>query len=448
VSGVLRPLADSELWTRQAGVYDALGMRAWSEGTVPWRATTCPLLADVEAELIAAFSAEVGPVTIIDVGAGTGRLAFHLVPALADRGLTPHLILTDVAPSNLEALARQPQLASLAAAGRLSFEAFDALAPRPLVSGPVVLLAHYLFDTLPHAAFRRRGALTFEGLVDVDTEPWTWAFEPGPLPSCLEGRGDGTFLVPIGAARALAAWRQAFDGPLLVLAADKGVAPRSAEELPQLARHGSVSAGVDFEALTALVAPDFHALAPASPSHVFSLHAFVASLEGPRLTAAWRGRGASGEVLELLEDFEALLGTTHAAPAAVLDFLGRTRGDPDLLAQLAGRLRAMALTEAQAHALVRHLSAAGERHFLFRQQLDVPFELAITAHHLGALTLACALYALSLRESGAHPSTLLNLALAHDALGRRAEAIEALEVLLAHTPDHPRAKGLLETWKG
>ncbi|MDX2011595.1 MAG: hypothetical protein SFW67_15450 [Myxococcaceae bacterium] len=442
---MLTPLAESELWTRQAAVYERLGMRAWSEGVVPWRATTCPLLAEIEAELIAAFASDVGPVTVVDVGAGTGRLAFHLARALAARDVRARIILTDVAPSNLEALARQPQLSELAEADVVSFGAFDALAPHRLAEGPVVLLAHYLFDTLPHAAWRRHGGDTFEGSVDVTVEPWRWAFERAPGPPCLRGRGDGTFLVPVGAARALEAWKTTFAGPLLVLAADKGVTPRSPEELPLLARHGSTSAGVDFEALSAEVAPTYRALRPRDPSPVFALFAFVSGVTTPALDEAWTRRGRLGEVLTVLEDFEGLL---RSAPDAstLLSFLERTAGDPDLLAQLTGRLRALPLDEAQAHALVRHLATAGARHFLFRQQLDVPFELAITAHHLGALELASALYVVSLRESGAHPSTLLNLALAHDALGRRGQAREALEVLLAHTPDHPRAQNLLEQW--
>jgi len=47
------------MWSRQAEAYQRLGPRAFSEGIVPWRAMTCPLIADVEAELIAAFAEDV-----------------------------------------------------------------------------------------------------------------------------------------------------------------------------------------------------------------------------------------------------------------------------------------------------------------------------------------------------------------------------------------------------
>ena len=132
----------------------------------------------------------------------------------------------------------------------------------------------------------------------------------------------------------------------------------------------------------------------------------------------------------------------------MLGFLTDSRADPDLLAQLASRLREAALTSAQTTTLVGLLVRAAQRHFMFRQQLDVPFTLAITAHQVGALELAVPLYLLSLEESGAHDSTLLNLALAQQALGRVQASCEALEVLLAHTPGHPRALALLIEWRG
>ncbi|MDP1916225.1 MAG: SAM-dependent methyltransferase [Myxococcales bacterium] len=450
------PLQESAVFARQAEVYERLGMRAWSEGIVPWRATTCPLLAEVEAELIAAFDVDVRAagalapddvLTIIDVGAGTGRLGFRLAPSLAARGVRAKLVLTDVSPSNVEALAAHRQLASLASDGLVTFEHFDALSPTPLGdSGTPVLLAHYLFDTLPHRAIRVTREGGFEGLVDVGQEPWAWRYQPAVVPEALTARGEGTFLLPVGAARALTAWRDCFTGPVLVLSADKGVAPRGPTEDPLLARHESVSAGVDFDALASM-APAFRHLSPSTPSDVFALHAFVSARgETPNFGEAWRRRGATNEVLGLLERFAALLKTDPSVDA-MFGVLDESRADPDLLAQLAGRLKESALTSSQATHLVQLLVRAAQQHFVFRQQLDVPFTLAITAHHVGALELAVALYLLSLQESGAHDSTLLNLALAQHALGRHGLACEALEVLLAHTADHPRARALLADWQ-
>lgn len=439
------PLHQSPLFTRQAAVYEAMGMRAWSDGIVPWRATTCPLLADVEAELIAAFAKDVaGPLTIIDVGAGTGRLGFHLAPKLDARGVPAKVVLADIAPSNVHALTEQPQLAALAATGRLSFEVFDALSPTPR-RGAAVLLAHYLFDSLPHRAFRvTETGEVLEGLVDVTQAPWAWRYDATPPRAELKGRGAGTFLVPVGAAQALAAWRSAFDGPLLVLAADKGVTPRGPGEDPLLAQHESVSAGVDFTALARL-ADGWEHLAPAKPSDVFALHAF-STMKAPRLTKSWGERGERNEVLQLLERFNALL-TAAPDAEALLGFLESTHDDPDLLAQLAAHLRELTLDDRDAGRLVSLLARAGERHFLFKQQLDVPFSLAVTAHHLGALQLAVALYGRSLAENGAHPSTLLNLALAQKALGRTDDACAALDVLLEAAPQHSRASALLAEWR-
>jgi hypothetical protein len=454
---VFLPLHQSPLFAGQADAYERLGQRAWSEGIVPWRASTCPLLADVEATLIAAFerdcraegSLRAGErLTVIDVGAGTGRLGFQLAPRLEALGVAAEVVLTDVATSNLEALAAQPQLAALCQRGLVSVERFDALSPRALrPTGATVLLAHYLFDTLPHRVFRKSpSGETFEGLVDVGVEPWAWRYEAAPLPPVLDARPPGTWLLPVGAQAALEAWRGTFAGPLLVLAADKGVTARGPDEDPLLARHESVSAGVDFDALAALAAPGYRHLGPQEPTAVFAPHAFTTRPPGA-LDEAWASRGGRNEVLTLLQDLELQLKDAQA-PEALLDFLERSEADPDLLAQLGERVRQQAWSDEQARRVVRLLARAAEQHFLFRQQLDVPFNLAITAHHLGALRLAAALYLRSLQESGPHPTTLLNLALAQHALGEVARAVECLEALLEHTPDHPRATELLGRWRG
>ncbi len=443
----MTPLDEAPVWSRQAEAYQRLGPRAFSEGIVPWRATTCPLIADVEAELIAAFAQDVAPrdvpLTVIDVGAGTGRLGFHLAAALARRDVAAHLVLADLAPSNLDALAMQPQLAELHRDGRLSFQRLDAMAP-PRFDGPCVFLAHYLFDTLPHAAWRLREGALRQGFVD---DAWRWDFRPctATHPE-LAGRPDGTYLVPVGAARALKAWAAAVSGPLLVLAADKGVEPRSATQDPQLALHDSISAGVDFQALSELVREEFAWLQPRAASSVFALHAFVRE-DLPSTRAAWLSRAARNEVRSLLERFERLL-QGDPGPDALLDFIDQALADPDLLAQLTGRLREATLTAPQAGRLVSLLAAAAQQHFIFKQVVDIPFELALTAHHLGALDLAVALYLLSLRESGVHPTPLINLALAQHALGQPALARQALEVVLATTPDHVRARALLTEWRG
>lgn len=308
-----------------------------------------------------------------------------------------------------------------------------------------MLLAHYLFDSLPHRAFRvTESGETFEGLVDVTQTPWAWRYEATGARPELRERGAGTFLVPVGAAAALEAWRSALEGPVLVLAADKGVTPRGPLEDPLLAHHESVSAGVDFGALE-LLAQGWKHLEPATASDVFALHAF-ATTQAERLTSAWRVRGEKNEVLRLLERFNALL-TERTEAEALLGFLETTHDDPDLLAQLSPHLRELTLNDRDAGRLVSLLARAGERHFLFKQQLDVPFSLAITAHQLGALQLAVALYGRSLAENGAHPSTLLNLALAQKTLGRTEEACAALEVLLEAAPEHARASTLLAEWR-
>lgn len=436
VRAVFLPLHESPAFTRQTDAYQRLGQRAWSDGIVPWRLSTCPLLADVEAEVIAAF-ANGGPVTVIDVGAGTGRLGFHLAPRLEAKGVNALVTLTDVVEENVRAVSTHPQLSALAQRGLVAFSSFDALRP-PVLEGPTVLLAHYLFDTLPHRAFRRRASGDSELLFDA--ESWSWSEVPSPLPAALANRGEGTFLVPVGAARALEAWTKACTGPLLVLAADKGVTALGPNDEPKLARHESVSAGVDFEALTRMTS--LKHFGPRAPDSAFELHAFVSQSSA----SLWTQRAQENEPLVMLRSFERLL-STGGTGDELLHFLEASLFDADLTAQLSTRLRETNWNEAQRGHLVTCLLSAARAHFTFKQQLDVPFHLATVAHHLGALELASALYRASLEESGAHATTLVNLALAQHALGQTTVAKQAIDLALTLEPDHQRASQLKSQWQ-
>lgn len=94
---------------------------------MPWRITTCPWLAQAEAELIAGFSTQFAePVTVWDCGAGTGRATFHLARALGELGVDARFLMTDVAQSNVEALGHHPQLL------RFDAQTFDVLKPGAL----------------------------------------------------------------------------------------------------------------------------------------------------------------------------------------------------------------------------------------------------------------------------------------------------------------------------
>ena len=434
-------LLSASIWARQLEHYDQLGQRAWSDGHVPWRVTTCPWVAHFEAEWIEAFAAtHPGPLTVWDVGAGTGRLAFHLARELERRGVSATFLLTDVARPNVAAWHAQPQLQALREAGRLRLGVMNVLSderPRDFETdvlidvGPSVVLAHYLFDSLPCSAWRRADGQVQEGWVSLSDDQVQWAWRPATSsPPRLVS--DAPCLHPDGAIEAISRIAAACGDRFVMLIIDKG-----ANTHPTLARHHTVSAEVDFQALAA-AHPSLNWLCT-EPSPVLQLAAASPDALTRQLPDPKSLRHALEQVSAeptTLTDLVALQTTLH--------------DDPDTLAQLAEQAHRLLPTASlpEVEALVAAIARAADRHFVFHQTLDVPFTLGALAHAAGALRLAEALYLLSATESGELPGTLYNLAMICQATGRPRATRALLERTLALDPGHAKALALLAKLDG
>lgn len=420
---------------------------------MPWRVTTCPWTANFEADLICAFEIEARrlgwlgerePLTVWDVGAGTGRLTFHLARKLASRGANVRFLMTDVARSNVEAWQHQPQLRALIDAGTAHTGVMNVLtdeAPRTLETsqrievGPAVVLAHYLFDSLPHSAWRNDGAGLQEGWVSErpdGTFDWQWRAATTKAPHAVT---PAPHLFPDGAVTAIDRFTRLTEGRFALLAIDKG-----ANDCPTLARHETISAGVNFEALAAAT-PSLHWLDSVQSSTLQLAAAIPPALRDSTLTRLWR----APNIVQLLERLVAL--RDHGGSIdQVLELQRRLHHDPDTLVQLAPLIRQQlpSASLAQVEALVASIARAADRHFTLRQQLEVPFELATLAHACGALRLAEPLYLAAISESGETAASLYNLALLLRTTDRLPEARVLLARVIELDPAHERARALHE----
>ena len=109
------PLSQSVLWRWQRRFYDEQGPAAFTSGVVPWRITSCLLLASAYADAAVAFAQDVpGTIHLLELGAGVGRMAFNLMRALEERGVPFHYTFTDASAANIEAAGQHPQLRELA----------------------------------------------------------------------------------------------------------------------------------------------------------------------------------------------------------------------------------------------------------------------------------------------------------------------------------------------
>ncbi|WP_274365014.1 tetratricopeptide repeat protein [Paenibacillus thermotolerans] len=168
--------SEAPIWDFQRKYYEEEGTRAWRNGQVPQFITSNPMIATAYADMIFEFlqdRADKGdredPVFIVELGAGAGRLAYHVLHELCQlrdyAGISLpsfRYIMTDLAINNVLAWKKHPALQSYITEGLLDFAQFDAVHDTVLnlvVSGttisegeleqPLIIVANYFFDSIP-----------------------------------------------------------------------------------------------------------------------------------------------------------------------------------------------------------------------------------------------------------------------------------------------------------
>ena len=171
------PFAESIIWQLNRDFYQEQGIKAWSEGVVPHQMTSNSQVGKTYAELIFAFlkdleekgnSQEV--VYIVELGAGHGRLAFHILKHLGKlvEANTINLpsycyVLSDIVEDNLSFFLDHHQLKVYLEQGKLDVAYFDAIGSKQLhlryasktiraqeLNTPILAIANYFFDSLPN----------------------------------------------------------------------------------------------------------------------------------------------------------------------------------------------------------------------------------------------------------------------------------------------------------
>ncbi|MFF2092279.1 tetratricopeptide repeat protein [Paenibacillus sp. NPDC058174] len=188
--------SEAPIWELQRTYYEEKGMKAWNNDQVPQYITSNPMIGTAYAELVFGFLQDraakghsTEPVWIVELGAGAGRLAFHVLLELcrlrdyAGMELPPfRYVMTDLAMNNVLAWKEHPALQSFIAEGLLDFARFDAANDSELdlvVSGstirkgdleqPLILIANYFFDGIPQELIYVGGGHIYEADVIVDT---------------------------------------------------------------------------------------------------------------------------------------------------------------------------------------------------------------------------------------------------------------------------------------
>ena len=184
-------LSETALWRLMGDSYDTNGVSSWSSGKVPYLLTTGPLIAKAYRRLVKAYLDDqeregVLPdrsetVYIVELGAGTGRLAWNFLSYCKRFPLRQKIVyvLTDVIEENVKFWSKHKYLNSLAQEGLLDYAYYDVLSDRPIellyskqritssnpCKTPMIFLANYLFDVLPQDLFGVSASEDFEELI-------------------------------------------------------------------------------------------------------------------------------------------------------------------------------------------------------------------------------------------------------------------------------------------
>jgi hypothetical protein len=427
------PLSQSPVWQQQRAFYEDRASEAFAE--IPHAAVDNPWVAAAYARVIAGFLRDQElvpeePLYVLELGAGAGRFAHGLARELERHELV--YVLTDFASSQLEDWARHPGLED----ERFDFARVDLTQPiRPALrrrgvtlsrtANPLVVVANYVFDSLPADAFAVKDGVLAECVVDGNfrfSRRPAAGYGDDDLDALLEhyrtALDDTVFTLPVTALSALRQLRELAGGRLLVLAADKSLNTEESlayRAAPEPARHGGAfSLMVNMHALGVYARRHGGELLHGGDRHealdVAAL-AFGAGVETRAAYAEAIGRFGPGDLATLT------VGVERAADALsvgeIVALLRLSGWDATTLHGVLGALREKAAEAdpATQEDLRFALYEIYDRHFAVPGDPDLPFAIGLLLYELGDYEDAIEFFEASLEQHGHDPATEKNIQL-------------------------------------
>jgi tetratricopeptide (TPR) repeat protein len=505
-----QPFSQSLLWALQQNYFARQGVAAWREGIVPHYVTSNPTMAQTYAELVLALwrdqqrlnsQTETEPLYLCELGAGSGRFAFHFLKQLAhlcEQADVPPTafcyVLTDVADSNLDFWRAHPRLQPYFESGLLDLAQFDVnhstelhLERRGEVIGPgslnqpLVVIANYLFDSIPQDLFYFKEGRGYQALITLtaDQDPTTlrpeqiishlsydYAYQelteapyPEPYLQALIAAYQGCLtethlLFPAAGLRCLHRLRSLSRPGLILLSADKGQHRLSAlagSGPPRLMPHGGCfSLNVNYHALKL-----FCEQSGGIP--LFPDHPHTSICVGALLLL-----DQAGEYVETQRAYQRLVQefgpddfyriTRHAketfpamSTADILAYLRLTRNDAHQFSRYLPRLLELvsSFTPNEHQALLVAVEQVWDLYFPLGEDQDLAAGIALLLFEMGEYTQALTYFERSLEIYGERPGTLCNMAMCYQWLDQPEVAEQLLHRVLQADPANPLARHLL-----
>lgn len=503
--------SQSLLWRLQQRYFVEKGVAAWREGEVPQYVTSNPTIAHSYAEIVCAFLQEqrrlapehipsAEPLYLCELGAGSGRFAFHFLTQLMrlfeQRGISPdcfRYILTDFTQNNLDFWRQHPKLQPFFAGHVLDIALFDVTQSEQLalqvsnqtitagqLQRPLVVIANYVFDTIPQDLYYLNDQRYYQCLVSsfIDKDPATLdtaellaqlhisydyqSLDEIPYPEAYlqqlmldyqQALLNTHLLFPATGLRCLQRLKGLSRQGLVVLSADKGdhrLSSLQSKPLPELVRHGSVSLSVNYHAYKVFCEQSGGiSLFPTHHHNSVNVGCLL------MLDGAMNYRETQGTYQRYAQDFGpddyysiARHNRRYIAEMTVEDILAYLRFsyyDSHQFAFYLPRLMELApdMDDDERENLINAIENVWEWYFPLGEALDLAYHIACFLYEIDDYARALTYFERSIELYGQHTGTIYNMAMCHQLLEQHEQVKQLLHTVLQYDPENQQARGLL-----
>ncbi|GAB4378448.1 MAG: SAM-dependent methyltransferase [Elainellaceae cyanobacterium] len=499
-------LSKSLLWQLERTFFDQQGIRAWNSGAVPHYITSNPTIATAYAKLSFALWQDQThlispqPLTLCELGAGSGRFAFHFLTHLTHLCQQHNLplthfryILTDFAQANLDHWQQHPHFQPFFQQGILDTARFDinhdhhltlqnnrqTLTPQSL-QRPLIVIANYFFDSIPQDLYYIHNGQIQDCLVSLSCAQDPNILSPAQLldhlqlhyhyqPTTLNTLHpqiqsllrhyqhrltDTHLLVPTIGLLGLNRLQALSQQGLLLLSADKGpfdLGTLQGNRPPQLVtHHGCFSFSVNYPLFKTFCEQQGGiALTPVTAPQSLYVIALIMGNHPERYRQTQRAyqrhiqTSGPDNFFRITQHVRQIL--DQMSVANILAYLRLSHYDSHQFIRCLPRLQQLApsFTPQEQTAVLTTMDEIWQRYFPIGENNDLAFDIASLCFRLKDYDRALQYFKHSNQLYGEHPDTLTNMAICHQHLGQLAQANSLLQLVLKYNPEHIRAQALL-----
>ena len=508
-----RRLSHSLLWQLQRNYFEQQSIQAWSQGTVPHYITSNPFIANAYAKVVFGFLRDCHaitnfsenlpqldtnqPIYIIELGSGSGRFAYHFLKRFQDiqtnsicQNIPFQYIMTDFTERNLDAWQSHPCLQPFLDRGILDFACFDLENDREIklshsgkilsadtIKNPVIVIANYVFDSIPQDAFYLENGELYERLVTLSTSQHVANIDNLELLKHLKTTYNNrliqseyyddpefnqilknyqqqlthtTLIFPIAALQSIRNLRHLSGERLLLLSADKGYSQASSLQNrgdPKITHHGSFSMMVNYHAIAQYFQNQGGQFLNTTHSHAslnicaFLLGSFPHDYLETRL--AYREaieKSSPDDFFALKKGIEKNYQTLTLQQ--IIAYLRLSYWDanifwgcfPTLMQQVKSASESM---ESEVYLAIEQI---WDNYYPIGEKCDIAFALGTLLSQMQYYSQALQYFDYSLAHYGANPDTLYNMGICHYQLEQFEEALNQITLSLELKPDFTAAK--------